>query len=441
MKVAGLLAALVGIGLVFAVGFGYGRWYSTKPDSVKSARRVLYYKDPMHPWYHANKPGVAPDCGMKLEPVFEDSFPLPASGPAPAQPSSPNAIRITSEQQQLIGLRYGQAEWTSAGEPVRANGRVTVDETRVMRVQARTEGWIDKVSADFLGKSVEKGQQLLTLYSPELLAAQKELLLAMKASAAMQHSSMSDSMANSEALVEAARHRLQLLNLSDAEIEAVERGQKPVQYIPLYAPESGAIVSRNAFPGQHVTADTDLYTLADLTHVWVMADVFEPDAPRIHIGQSAQVTLQGTGASFTAKVSFLQPQIDPTTRTLKIRLELDNPGMRLRPDMFVEVDFSAGAERRLTVPAEAVLDAGATKTVFLDRGNGFFEPREVETGERSGERVEVRKGLAAGDRIVTSGVFLLNSERQIRQGSEGSPAMPDMPEMAGAPAAKSAGSK
>jgi Cu(I)/Ag(I) efflux system membrane fusion protein len=417
MKAIRLLATLLVIGLIFVFGFGYGRWYSTRSGSTPAPRRVLYYVDPMHPQYTSNKPGIAPDCGMKLQPVYADETAKRAAARPSVLPPSTNSIQITPEQQQLIGLRVGKAEWSSLEQPIHAVGRVTVDETRTTRVQSRSEGWIDKVRADFNGKLIDKGQPLLTLYSPELLATQKELLLAIKAKATMQHSSMSDSMANSDALVEAARRRLQLLNLTDAEIEEIERTQTPVHSVTLYAPAAGYVTSRNAFPGQRVTAETELYTLADLSEVWVMADVFEADAQRVRVGQTGRVSLPG-GGSLLAKTSYIQPQIDPATRTMKVRLELANPGMRLKPEMFVEVDLNSGGERRLTVPAEAVLDAGTTKTVFLDLDNGFFEPRQVETGARTGDSIEILKGLAAGERIVTSGVFLLNSESQLRSAAE-----------------------
>jgi membrane fusion protein, copper/silver efflux system len=418
MRAIRLLATVCAIGFVFVFGFGYGRWYSTRP-TPKPARRILYYVDPMHPQYKSDKPGIAPDCGMKLEPVYSDGLVKQAAGTPAPEPPTPNSIHITPDQQQLIGLRYGAAEWSSLDQPIHAVGRVTVDETRTSHVQSRSEGWIDKVWADFNGKLIDKGQPLVSIISPELLGAQKEFLLAVKARATMQHSSMSDSMANADALVDAARHRLQLLNRGDGEIDELERTGQPVQSVILYSPAGGYVTSRHAFPGQRITAETDLYTLADLSQVWVMADVFESDAEQVRVGQPARVTVQDTGGPLNAQITYIQPQIDRTTRTMKVRLELANPGLRLKPDMFVEVDLNTGGARRLTVPAEAVLDAGTRKTVFLDRGNGFFEPREIETGERAGERVEVLKGLAPGDRIVTSGVFLLNSESQLKSASGG----------------------
>jgi membrane fusion protein, copper/silver efflux system len=403
------LFVLVGLGLIFVFGVGYGRWYSTRPAAAKDARKILYYVDPMHPWYKSDKPGIAPDCGMKLEPVYAGEAAPTSEAAAP----SPDMMLIAQDKQQLIGLKYGQAEWMTEGQPIHASGRVAVDETRVSRVHSKVEGWIEHVSADFTGQMVQKGQPLLTLYSPEMLASQQELLLALKARTLMSHSSLAEAAGNSESLVEAARRRLELWDLKGEQIAEVERTGKPVKSIPLYSPASGFLTARNAFPGQKIMPETELYAITDLSRVWVMADVSESDAPQVRMGQSARITLPG-GAALTARVAYLQPQIDPTTRTLKVRLDVANGAMRLRPDEFVEVGMQIGAARRLMVPADAVLDSGTAKTIFLDKGNGYFEPRQVETGQRIGDRVEIVKGLTAEERIVTSGAFLLNSESQMK---------------------------
>jgi RND family efflux transporter MFP subunit len=469
MRLVRFVLILLAVGLVFVFGFGYGRWYSTR-TAPKGGRKILYYVDAMHPWYKSDKPGIAPDCGMKLEPVYADGT-MGAAGEAPRkilryrdpqdpnytsdkpglnpatgnelepvyaeqQAPAPGAIQISAEKQQLIGMRYGTAEWTSEGQSIRFAGRVVPDETRIARVHAKVEGWIERVSVDFTGQLITQGQPLLTLYSPELLASQQELLLALKAKNLMQHSSMAESAGNSAALVEAARHRLELWDISRSQMEEVERTDKPIKSITLYSPAAGYVTARNAFPGQRVTPETELYAITDLSRVWVMADVFEADAPQIRLGQSATIILPGTTSTLPARVAYLQPQIDPTTRTLKVRLELANPGLRLKPDMFVDVLMQIGAGRRLTVPTEAVLDSGTTKTVFLDLGNGFFEPRQVETGQRIGDRVEIVKGLRPGERIVTSAAFLLDSESQLKSAMGAMAGMPGMSHGTSTPARK-----
>lgn len=449
MKLLRAILVLAAIALVFVFGFGYGRWYSTRPAAKAAGRKILYYVDAMHPWYKSDKPGIAPDCGMKLEPVYADgttgdgsaaparkivgyrdpkapSYTSDKPGMNPATgddlepvyadqpPAAAGAMQISAEKQQLIGMRIGMAEWTTDGQAAHYNGRVVADETRVTRIHSKVDGWIERVSVDFTGQLIRQGQPLLTLYSPELLASQQELLLAKKAQGMMQHSSMSEAAVNSTSLVEAARRRLELWDLSRAQMDEIERTGKPIKSIALYSPAGGYVTARNAFPGQRVTPETELYAITDLSRVWVMADVFEADAPQIRMGQAATVTVPGTNQTLAAKVTYIQPEVDAATRTMKVRLELPNPGYRLKPDMFVDVQMLMGAARRLTVPADAVLDSGTSKTVFLDRGNGYFEPRQVETGVRTGDRVEIVKGLQPGERIVTSAAFLLDSESQLK---------------------------
>ncbi|MGA2327296.1 MAG: efflux RND transporter periplasmic adaptor subunit [Bryobacteraceae bacterium] len=399
--------------ILIAAAFLAGYWFRrpAAPPPQKSARKVLYYVDPMHPAYKSDKPGIAPDCGMKLEPVYADSSAPPAA--------APGMIQISPEKQQLIGVRYGQAEYTSTAQVIRAQGKVAMDETRVAHVHSRTDGWIENVYVNFTGDLVKKGQPMLTVYSPDLLATQQEYLLALKARDILRHSVMRDVAADNDALVDAARKRLELWSLSQAQIEEIRRTGKPAPSVTLYSPAAGYVIVRNAFPNQKIAPDTDLYTLADLSRIWVLASVFESDVPLVRLGQAATVSLPYSGGkTYHSRVSYIQPQVDPATRTVSVRLELDNPALALKPDMFVDVELAVAQPARLTVPAEAVLDSGLAKTVFVDRGNGIFEPREVATGERIGDRIQILSGLKAGERIVTSGNFLIGSESQLKAATE-----------------------
>src|SRR5262249_32091779 len=308
----------------------------------------------------------------------------------------------------------------SGARSIRAAGKVAYDETRLAHVHSKVDGWIESVFVDFTGKLVEKGQPLLTIYSPELLATQQEFLLALKARDVMKQSTMASAMAHTESLLEATRKRLELWDLTEAQIDEITRRQQPTKNITLYAPISGYVLVRNAFPRQRIMPDTDLYTVVDLSKVWVIADVFEYEAPSVRLGQPATVTLAYDARKiFRGAVSYIQPLVDPTTRTLQVPIELDNPGLGLKPDMFADVELRIPSPQRLSVPAEAVLDSGRAKTVFVDRGEGYLEPRRVETGERFGDRVEILKGLKAGERIVTSGTFLVDSESQLKAAVEG----------------------
>lgn len=442
----------------FVGGFGYGRWYKVPPKSTPGTR-ILYYVDPMHPGYKSDRPGIAPDCGMKLVPVYEgQSAPAasverkvlyyhdpqnaayksdkPGLNPEtgnelePVYAEQPATIQIPLAKQQLIGVKYGQAEFTSASASFHAVGKVALDETLVTRIHPKIEGWIDKVYFDFTGQQVNKGDPLVTIYSPEMLATEREFLLALKARDLLKHSTVPEADVNSETMIDAARRRLELWDLSKAQIEQIERTGEAIRSVTLYAPASGFVSARNAFSSQKVTPETELYAVTDLSSVWIMADVFEADAARVQLGQNARMTLPyQNGRSFVARVSYIQPQVDPATRTLKVRLQTANPGFQLKPDMFVDVEFAGGAPLRMTVPVDAVLDSGTRKVVFVDHGDGNLEPRTVETGDRTGDRIEIRKGLKPGERIVISGTFLIDSESQLRSAMSGTA----MPEHAGHP--------
>jgi RND family efflux transporter MFP subunit len=411
---------LICVALIAAGGFVGGLAYRAHRDSAakgiitqKPKRRILFYVDRMHPAYKSDKPGIAPDCGMKLEPVYADDV--------EAQTTDTGILNISPEQQRLIGVQYGQVEMTTSSNPFRASGKVALDETRLVRVHPKVEGWIEKVFVDFTGAPVEKGQPLLTIYSPDMLAAEQDYLLAIQARKILRSSPLAEAAQNSDSLLKASRTRLELWDLSPAQMDEIERTGNTIHAITLYAPAGGFVTARNAFPSQKVTPDTQLYEIGDLSRVWIMADVFESDAANVRMGQSASVTTAyRNGMRLSARVSFIQPQVDATTRTMKVRLEAPNPGFQLKPDMFVDIEFQVASQRRLTVPAEAVLDAGTRKTVFVDRGNGHLEPRQVETGERLGDRIEILGGLKPGERIVTSGNFLIDSESQLKQALQGS---------------------
>jgi RND family efflux transporter MFP subunit len=253
-----------------------------------------------------------------------------------------------------------------------------------------------------------------------MLASQQELLLAQRARDQMRDNTLADAARHGEALFAAARRRLQLWDLSDAQIQQVLDTGTPIRAVTIEAPMSGYVTERNVFPNQRVTPETNLYTIVDLSHVWVLADVFEPDMPLVRLGGTAVVTQPSAPqAPLPARVNYIQPQVDPATRALKVRLDVTNPGMRLKPNMYVDVTFSAPSKERLTVPAGAVVDTGTRQTVFVDRGDGYLEPRAVTTGDRAGDRVAITSGLRAGERVVASGTFLVDSESQLKAALSG----------------------
>jgi multidrug efflux pump subunit AcrA (membrane-fusion protein) len=438
--------------LAIAFGGGYLARGSASQDLAKgNGRRVLYYVDAMHPAYKSDKPGIAPDCGMALEPVYADgvaanagraerkvlfyrdphvpSYTAHAPGVNPetgntlepvyesaAEAAPPGTVRIAPERQQLIGVKFATVTSEGGGRTIRTVGKVAIDETRIAHVHPRFEGWIEKVHVDFTGQVVRRGQTMVSVYSPEMLASQQELLLARKARDLMSGNPLQSAASHGDSLFAAARQRLELWGLTETQIDRVLETGQPIRSIALPAPASGYVMVRNAFPNQKVTPDSDLYTIADLSRVWVMADVYEADVTAIQVGQTAtvQVPYAAGSAPLAARVMFIQPEVDPATRTIKVRLELPNPGTRLKPDMFVNTEFAVPGVERLTVPADAVLDAGDRQTVFVDRGNGYLEPRQVQVGQRLGNRIAISRGLNAGERVVASGTFLVDSESQLR---------------------------
>jgi multidrug efflux pump subunit AcrA (membrane-fusion protein) len=456
IKLLKTLIAVVALGAMFA------GWYivrASRRSAPADGRRVLYYVDPMHPAYKSDTPGVAPDCGMTLEPVYADEGPATtgtsgrrilyyrdpqhpdyradkpglnpetgntleavyADGPQLIVP--PGAIKISPARQQMIGVKFATVEMGGGTRAIRTVGKVSADETRIGHVHTRIEGWIDKVFVDFTGAVVKKDEPMLTIYSPEMLASQEELLLAARARDVM------------PSLFDAAKRRLQLWDLSDDQIDQVLRTGQPIRNITVHAPMSGFVTERKAFPNQRVTPDSDLYTITDLSRVWIVADVFESDVTSIKVGDPAYVLFSGGVAPpVSARVSYILPQVDPMTRTLKVRLDASNPGTRMKPDMFVNVEFGVAGPPQLTVPAEALLDTGDRQTVFVDLGNGYLEPRQVAVGERFGDRVTVVRGLSAGERVVSSGTFLIDSESQLKAAAIGMGAPNDTQQQPAKPA-------
>jgi len=444
MKIIRTIGLVVVIAAAFVGGYIYKAVKgSTAGTAEKGGRKVLYWVDPMHPAYKSDKPGIAPDCGMKLQPVYADGGSAADPAGANLKPVSAGdlskmevgTVQITPEKQQLIGMKYEKVELGGGSRTIRAAGKVAIDETRIGHVHTKVEGWIDQVFVDFTGKLVKKGQPLLTIYSPDMLASERELLLAAKAKTIMRDSALPSGFDQSESLLQATRRRLELWDLSEAQIDQVLKTGEPIKNITVYSPMTGYITDRKAFPQLRVMPDTDLYTIVDLSRVWIMADVFEYEAPNIHLGQTARVSLDALpGRMFNAQIDFVQPQVDPMTRTLKVRLNMENPGLMLKPDMYADVEFLVNIPSKLTVPADAVLNAGERQTVFVDRGNGYFEPRHVKTGEREGDRIQILSGLTGGERVVTSGNFLIDSESQMKAAASGMGGMAGMPGMTNEPA-------
>jgi len=401
---------------------GYLASHGRGGDAASSrARRVLYYVDPMHPSYRSDKPGIAPDCGMQLEPVYADGAPLAKAGPPPTAALPPGTIEITPDKQQLIGVKVATVEKAPWSHTLRVQGRIAPDETRIYRINAAIDGWIKGSPPATTGSLVAKNELLGTFYSPEFLSAMQAYIYGLGALDRFEPTGKEtkEQITRSYATIENYRNTLRNLGMSEYQLEKIKQTRAVADFIDIRSPAAGLVLLRNVSPGQRFEKGTELFRIADISRIWILADLFENEASAFRPGMRVQVELPYQKKRFQARVSDVLPQFDPASRTLKVRLLADNPGAVMRPDMFVNVELPVSGGAAVTVPLEALLDSGLKKTVFVVRGNGFFEPREVETGHTLGERVEIVRGLRAGERIVVSGNFLIDSECRMKQAAAG----------------------
>jgi Cu(I)/Ag(I) efflux system membrane fusion protein len=400
--------------LAVAVSFLAGYLLSHRLDYGKTAsdvRRVLYYVDPMNPGHRYEKPGIAP-CGMALEPVYSDQG-TASSGTSGSSPSvSAGFVRVSPKKQQIIGIRVVPVEKAASNYSVRLLGRVAPDATRLYVINASYELWVRKVSTLSSGDFVKRGEFLMAFYNTNFLSAAGAYMYALSTLDKYKASQSSEQMATFNYQVRQAVESLQNLGVSDIQIREMEKTRKMSDFVDVRSPTNGIILNRNVSLGQWAGAGTELYRIADLSRVWILVDTYENEARYFKPGQNVSVSYQGK--VFSTKVSKALPLFDAATRTLKVRLEAENPGYVLRPDMFVDVEQSVAMPAGITVPVDAIIDSGLKKTVFVDRGNGYFEARKVETGRYLDDRVEILKGLQPGERIVVSGNFLIDSESRMK---------------------------
>jgi Cu(I)/Ag(I) efflux system membrane fusion protein len=360
-------------------------------------------------------PGQAGEMGdmqqmdMKEKPMQG----MPGMGAAPS-----GAVVIPAVMRQLIGVRSAPAGVAVLGQEIRAVGTVGYDERGFTQVTVKTSGWVREVLVDSIGRPVRKGDPLFTLYSPDLLATQDEYLLAVKTQAKLATSPLAEVKANAASLVASTRGRLRLWDVTDAQMATLDRRGTAEPVLTVYAPSSGIVLKREALPGKYVEPGTTLYEVADLSTVWISADIYESEVAAVTLNQPASVTFAAyPGEIFRGNVSYIYPSLNTEARTVRVRLELPNPGLKLKPGMFGTVTVQTDAVRTLVVPKEAVLDTGLRQLVFLDRGEGAYAPYPVKLGRRSQDDVEVLEGLKEGDRIVTSANFLLDAESKLASAS------------------------
>jgi Cu(I)/Ag(I) efflux system membrane fusion protein len=384
---------------------------------------ALRYHCPMHPSYVSDKPGDCPICGMKLAPI-EPSPAAGASGQgayaghgtgAPAATSDRAILQLTPERRQVLGLRSEAVVRAPLERTIRTVGRVAVDERRLHHVHTKYEAYVEHLHVDFTGKFVRRGQPLLSLYAPELVATQQEYLLAYRAQRQLGGSALPPVARGGVDLLEAARQRLLLWDVRPADIEQLERTGQVRRTLDLYSPVSGYVVAKAAYHGMRVMPTDTLFDIADLSHLWVLADVYDADLASVRLGMAAELSVTYLpGRSWKGIVTWVAPTVDERTRTVKVRVEVDNRQEALKPEMFADVVLRAGLGAGLVVPEGAVVHAGERQLVFLDHGDGRLEPRVVHIGAKVAGGIQVLRGLAEGDRVVTSANFLLDSESSLR---------------------------
>ncbi|HSO62299.1 MAG TPA: efflux RND transporter periplasmic adaptor subunit [Desulfobacterales bacterium] len=325
-------------------------------------------------------------------------------------------VQISPERQQLIGVRIGTVEKRLLQKVIRTNGRVEFDEKRLATISPKIGGWIEELYVDFTGAPVKKGAPLLTLYSPELVSTQEEYLSALRARRELSASPYPEVAASGNALVESARRRLRLWDISEEQIRVLEQTGQVRKTLTLYSPYGGIVLEKMAFRGMRVEPGMALYKLADLSVVWLIADIYEYELPLIRLGQQATIHLSYLqGEAFTGKAVFIYPYLDAQTRTARVRFEFANPHGKLKPEMYAGVEITIRLGDKVTVPEGAIIDTGIRKVAIVDKGSGYFEPRDVKLGTKAGDYYEVLDGLTVGERVVTSANFLIDSESKLKE--------------------------
>lgn len=343
---------------------------------------------------------------------------------------SPGTAMVSAQMQQLMGVRTAIVEAKTLNKTVRAVGTVTYDESRVRQVYSKVDGWVDKLYVNSTGALVSKGQPLFTIYSPDLLSTQGEYLLAKKNYESLATSSIPEVKAGAASLVAASKTRLALWDISERQLSDLEQKGEAQKTLTLYAPHGGFVIKKEINEGMKVMPDKELYTIADLANVWVNVDVYESDLPFVKVGQQADVTLPyAPGESFKGRVAYIYPYLDEKTRTVKVRLEHPNPGYKLKPEMYVNAEIKIPGGRQLSIPEESVLDSGTRKIVFLDKGDGHFEAKEVKLGPKMEGFYQVTSGLKEGEKIAGSSAFLLDSESRLSEAMGAMAGMAGMEDM------------
>jgi RND family efflux transporter MFP subunit len=388
--------------------------YANEPSGAAATeeRKILYWYDPMHPAYKADKPGIAPDCGMALVPKYADEQ---QSGPMPS-----GTVTLGADKQAMAGVRTVVVHRAPLVRELHTTAQIVADETRISHIHLKTSGYIEKIFVDSIGQLVHKGDRLFTLYSPDLVAAEEEYLIAKRGNVKLASSSIEEIRQGAASLLSSSRQKLKLLDVSNDQIARLDEKGEIARDLTFYSPVTGFVTDRKAFPQTSISPDTELYTVSDLSSVWVNVDIFEYEVPYVRVGQKVVLKLSYyADKTYTGTISYIYPSVDPQTRTVKARVSIPNRGFALKPQMFADATIRVDYGRQLLVPQEAILNSGLTQQVFVVHPGGVFEPRAITIGPVIDGQAAVLSGLKEGETVVSSGNFLIDSESRMKSPSGG----------------------
>ena len=381
----------------------------------KAERKILFYRNPMNPGVTSPVP-TKDQMGMDYVPVYEDE----AGGAGGAAVAGYATVKVGAEALRLAGVQTAPAVREKISRSVRAAGIVVADETRVRRVQTKIEGWIEKLHGSFIGQVVAKGQPLLDIYSPELVSSQREYLLALEMQNRLKESPYPEEKEMAAELVKSSRRRLELFDVPQSFIGELERTKNPRRTVTLNAPVSGYVTAKEVYQGTRIMPGMELFTVTDLSRVWIEADLYEYEARSVRVGQEATLApAYDPGFRLKGRVAYVYPTLSAESRTLKVRFEFPNPGLRLKPQMYADVFLDLATATGVVIPDSALIDTGVRQIVFVDIGGGSLEPREVTVGVRGDGKAQILSGVKEGERVAVRANFLLDSESRLKAALSG----------------------
>jgi membrane fusion protein, copper/silver efflux system len=417
--------------LAFAAGGGWLLWqhqHTGNSAAAKKAQVKQLYTCSMHPFIIREKPGLCPICGMELIKKIDSASSREAQTPAEKQQSDMAAhVLLSPTQRVMANVATVEATIGTLNKEINAVGIVQYDQSRQAKVTAWSAGRIDKLHVNSVGAFVSKENPVAELYSPDLVAAQQEYLLAVRSREELKSSPFPSIVQNGEGVVSSARERLKLLGIRGSQIATLEKNSRPDIRLAIYSPFSGVVIEKMVQQGQYVNTGEVLFNIADLSTVWVELELYENEFPSVHIGQQVDILSNSFPEKvFTGRIAFIYPFLDPKTRTVKARVEMRNPGLKLKPEMFVNAVIKIPLGPAIVVPVTALIDSGKRQVVWVESSPGMFEPREVRVGEKNTGNIQILSGINPGDKVAVSGAYLIDSESQLKGNSSEPDKMPAM---------------